>query len=266
VSVTHGTKQWLQFGAILGALYAFVCIIARIESVEMIFPAPPRTYTDLPGLVTIPGAARQEYAAVCLPNPAARYLMVFFHGNGEDLGIDQSRLEQLRAAGYAVLAVDYPGYGRSYGVRSEEAFYECADSTYQYATGHLGWAKDRVIVYGLSLGGAAAVWVASHEQVGGLILESTFMSAYRVMTRWPIVLGDRMQSLARMKQVRCPVLVIHGTADRVIGIEHGRALFAAAAEPKRSFWVQGADHCQVPQIAGPRYWQELKAFTDSLPR
>jgi fermentation-respiration switch protein FrsA (DUF1100 family) len=102
--------------------------------------------------------------------------------------------------------------------------------------------------------------------VGGLILESTFMSAYRVMTYWPIVLGDRMPNLSRMKNVHCPVLVMHGTADSVIGIEHGRALFAAAPEPKRSFWVEGAGHCAVPIVAGPRYWQELREFENSLPQ
>ena len=258
-------RSILRILAVFAVLYALVCLGARLVSTRMMFPAPAPTYGEsLHGLVMISGLDGQKFAAVHLHNPRAKHLLIFFHGNGEDLGIDLPRLEQFRAAGFAVLAVDYPGYGVTGGQPSEEGLYAAADAAYTYATGNLGWAKERVIVYGMSLGGSAAVWVASREVVGGLVLESTFMSAYRVMTRWPLVLGDRLPNLSRMKRVRCPVLVMHGTRDGVIDIAHGRALFAAAPEPKRSLWVEGAGHCQVDSVAGPLYWQTLTDFAAGL--
>lgn len=250
----------------LALLYALVCVAARYVSTWMLFPAPAPTYGEkLPGLVMIPGAQGGKYAAVFLPNPQARHLVLYFHGNGEDLGIDLPHLQDLRAAGFAVLAVDYPGYGLTGGTATEAGLYAAADAAFAHATGPLGWARERVVVYGLSLGGSAAVWVASRDRVGGLVLESTFTSAYRVITRWPVVLGERLPSLARIGRVRCPVLVMHGTADLVIPFSHGEALFAAAPEPKRTLWVENAGHCQVPVAAGDRYWRELRDFAASLP-
>ena len=258
-------RSFLRLLAVFAVLYALVCLGARWISPRLIFPAPASTYDErLRGLVMISGLDGQKFAAVHLPNPTAKHLLIFFHGNGEDLGIDLPRLDQFRTAGFAVLAVDYPGYGLTGGQPSEEGLCAAADAAYVHATGNLGWPKERVIVYGMSLGGSAAVWVASREVVGGLVLESTFMSAYRTITRWPLVMGDRLPSLSRMKRVRCPVLVMHGTIDGVIGIEHGRALFAAASEPKRALWVEGAGHCQVDSVAGPLYWRTLLDFAAGL--
>jgi pimeloyl-ACP methyl ester carboxylesterase len=212
----------------------------------------------------IPGADERKFAAVYLPNPAARQLILLFHGNGHDLGPTMGRIEALNARGFAVLAVDYPGYGLSGGKASEEGLYSAADAAYRYATGTLGWAPGAVISHGISLGGAAAMWVASRNTVGGLIMESSFMSAYRVITGYPIVLGDRMPSLQRMKQVHCPVLVIHGFQDGLIGWEHGRRLFEAAPEPKRCFWVTGAGHNNVISTSGDPYWRAITDFAAGL--
>lgn len=261
-------KRRLMWVVLLGLLIGSGiggCVLARVVSEPMLFPAPPPTYGALPGMTTLTGRNDSEkFAAVHLPNAKARHLVIFFHGNGDDLGPTMPRLLAMQTNGLAVLAVDYPGYGQSSGRPSEAGFQASADAAYAYAIGALGWPKDRIVVHGVSLGGAAAMWVASRETVGGLILESAFMSAYRVITTWPIIPGDRMKNLARMKTVHCPVFVIHGTGDRMIDIGHGRKLFAAAPEPKRSYWVEGADHNHLLSVAGDRYWQELREFYASL--
>lgn len=242
------------------------CALARVASQPMLFPAPPPSYGDLTGLRVIAGKMTGEnFAAVYLPNAQARHLVLFFHGNGDDLGPTLPRLKALQASGLAVLAVDYPGYGQSPGRPSEEGLYASADAALAHATGSLGWSKEKIVVHGVSLGGAGAMWLASREKLGGLILESAFMSAYRVITTWPIIPGDRMKNLARMRTVTCPVFVIHGTNDKTIDVGHGRKLFAAAPSPKRSYWVEGASHNRVMSVAGDRYWQELREFYASLP-
>ena len=258
-------KSLLQVTKVLAVLYVLICIGARYVSTWMLFPAPPPTYGEkLRGLVMIPGADGRKYAAVHLPNLTAKQIILLFHGNGDDLGPTMGRIEALNTRGFAVLAVDFAGYGLSDGKASEAGLYAAADAAYAQATGPLGWAPEQVIAHGVSLGGAASMWVASRHKVGGLIMESSFMSAYRVITGYPLVLGDRMPNLVRMKQVRCPVLVIHGFDDGLVNWEHGRRLFEAAPEPKRSFWVPGAGHNNVISTSGDSYWRTLAEFAAGL--
>lgn len=259
-------QPWLVLLAFAVFAYGALCLAARGISEKLLFPAPPPTYdARLSGLTMIPGEAGQRFAALYRPNPAAKHLLIFFHGNGEDLGSASGQVEDRVRHGFAVLAVDYPGYGLTGGAPSEAGLYASADAAYRHATTTLGWPKERIIVNGFSLGGAAAVWVASHEPVGGLILQSAFASAYRVKLDAPLVLGDRMPSLARMKSVRCPVLVIHGFEDGVIAWSHGRRLYDAAPEPKRCLWVPTANHCDVPEVAGENFWRAINEFAASLP-
>lgn len=256
----------IRLGIAFAIIYLLICVGARLVSPGLLFPAPDPSYGPKQrGLITIPSADGKTYAAIHLPNPAATRLILFFHGNGEDLGKAFGRIEALNVRGFAVLAVDYPGYGASPGKPSEAGFYASADAAYAYATTTLGWTPDKVIAHGVSLGGAAAMWVGSRRPVGGLIMESSFMSAYRVMTGTPLVLGDRMQNLRRMREVRCPVLVIHGFDDGLIAWEHGRRLFTAAPEPKCHLWVPDAGHNNVISTAGDRYWRAIADFAASLP-
>ncbi len=256
----------LRIALVLAVLYALVCLGARLLSAKLLFPAPLPTYGEtLPGLTMIAGADGRKYAAVYRANPQAKYLLVYFHGNGEDLGSSTTQIDERVQNGFAVLAVDYPGYGLTGGAASETGLYASADAAYRHATEVLGWPKERLIVNGFSLGGAGAMWLASREKVGGLVLQSAFTSAYRVMTGAPVVLGDRMQNLARMKRVRCPVLVIHGCRDGVIDWDHGRRLFAAAPEPKRCLWLPEGHHNNLPEVGGERYWRAITDFAATLP-
>lgn len=119
---------------------------------------------------------------------------------------------------------------------------------------------NKVIAFGRSVGTGPATDLVSRRQVAGLILQSPFLSAFRVMTRVPVLPFDRFNNLKKIKKVHCPVLIIHGTEDTVINVVHGRELFAAANEPKQALWVEGAGHNDVEVVAGPRYVNSLKAF------
>ncbi len=264
---------WRRFGRslcrvtiALVVLYGLVCLGARYVSNWLLFPVPAPSYGEkMRGLVRLTASDGTRLAAVYLPNPQARQIVLLFHGNGDDLGPTMNRIEALQARGFAVLAVDYPGYGLSEGRASESGLYAAAEAAYEHATRTLRWAPERVIAHGVSLGGAAATWVASRKPVGGLVLESAFTSAYRVMIGYPVVLGDRMPNLARMREVRCPVLVIQGFDDGLIAWEHGQRLYEAAPNPKRCYWVPGAGHNNVISMGGDRYWRELRDFAATLP-
>ena len=117
---------------------------------------------------------------------------------------------------------------------------------------------------GGSRGGGPAVELATHEPVAGLVLQSTFMSAFRVVTRRKFLPFDQFKNLEKLERVNCPVLVMHGTADEVIAFCHGEALYAAAKEPKSHLWIEGAKHNDFTAVAGERFWQALRQFSDGL--
>jgi fermentation-respiration switch protein FrsA (DUF1100 family) len=165
-----------------------------------------------------------------------------------------------------VLAFDYRGYGTTPGSPTEENVNADTVAVFHHLTSKLGVPADRVIIYGRSVGSGPAVELATHEKVAGLVLDCGFISAFRVITRVSILPGDRFRNLEKMPHVHCPVLVMHSTDDRTIPFWHGPRNFAAANEPKRSLWVQGAGHNNLPDVAGERYWSALDGFVDLLPR
>ena len=207
-----------------------------------------------------------DVAVLHLPNPSARFTVWFFHGNAEDLGDLEPFLHQMRDAGFAIFAFDYPGYGHSGGHPAEGTLYAASRVARDYLRNELHVSAARTLIYGRSLGSGPAVQMATEERVGGLVVQSGFMSAYRTLTRWPIVPFDQFQNLAKLPRVLSPVLVMHGEADEVISFRHGEALFAAAREPKQHLWVPGAHHNGFTETAGNSYWQALREFSDACAR
>lgn len=123
---------------------------------------------------------------------------------------------------------------------------------------------EQILVFGRSVGGGPSVELAAHYPVGGLILESAFTSAFRVITHIPIFPFDKFNNLGKISSVSCPVLVIHGREDEVIPFWHGETLYANVLSSKMCLWVPSAHHDDVMWMAGDRYWEALAEFTKSL--
>jgi len=185
--------------------------------------------------------------------------------DAEDLGDVAPLLEALHDTGFAVLAFDYRGYGRSGGQASEKNVYADTRAVLAFAQARFGLKPDRIIVVGRSVGSGPAVELAARERVAGLTLISPFTSAFRVLTRVKLLPFDRFDNLSKIGRVRAPILIFHGTRDEVIPFAHGQKLFAAAPEPKRAVWVEGAGHNDVFEVAGARILDELKTFGQNLP-
>ena len=107
--------------------------------------------------------------------------------------------------------------------------------------------------------------LAARRPVAGLIIESSFVSAYRVMTGIPILPVDQFRSLKKLSAVDAPVLVIHGTTDEIIAPWHGRRLAEAVpATRRRTLWVEGAGHNDLLAVAGDAYWVALRAYFEGI--
>ena len=233
---------------------------------RLIFFPPSSSYDEhAPGLLRLQSEARDEIAAFHHETPGAGITVLFAHGNAEDLGHGTGHAERYAQLGVSVLAFEYPGYGLSSGKPTEPGTYAAADAAYRYLREQVGLESGAIIAHGRSLGGGVMVDLASRLPVGGLIIESSFVSVYRVVTRAPLLPVDQFKSLAKLSDVAAPALVIHGQRDEVIAPWHGRRLFQALPESRRSsLWFERAGHNDLAQVAGQSYWDALAAFTASV--
>lgn len=246
-------------------IYLCLCLFAWFAADRMIFLPPPASYRDGGDILKIQVADGIRIAALHLPNPQARFTILYSHGNAEDLGALSPYLKEYRLRGYAVFAYDYEGYGTGDGTATEKTSYRDVLAAYRYLREQLQVPADRILVLGRSVGGGPAVELARREPVAGLILESAFVSAFRVLTRWPVFPFDKFNNLAKIRQVTRPLLMVHGRRDRVIPFWHGQTLFARANEPKAALWVGEADHNDLVEVAGEDYWRALQQWTAKLP-
>ena len=233
---------------------------------RLIFFPPSSSYDEhAPGLLRLQSEARDEIAAFHHETPGAGITVLFAHGNAEDLGHGTGHAERYAQLGVSVLSFEYPGYGLSSGKPTEPGTYAAADAAYRYLREQVGLESGAIIAHGRSLGGGVMVDLASRLPVGGLIIESSFVSVYRVVTCAPLLCVDQFKSLAKLSDVAAPALVIHGQRDEVIAPWHGRRLFQALPESRRSsLWVERAGRNDLAQVAGQSYWDALAAFTASV--
>jgi abhydrolase domain-containing protein 17 len=242
-------------------VYVAFAAFAWLVSDWLIFQPPSPSYRagQLP-IVMVPTDGG-SIATLHLPNPHASVTVLFAHGNAEDLGQLVPFLEELRRTGFAVLAFDYRGYGMSTGgPPAATGATSDMEAVYRHAVKTLSIPPSRLVLYGRSVGSGPATDLAARVPIGGLVLESAFVSAFRVLTRVSLLPFDRFHNVRHIRRVHAPILVIHGTEDEVIPVSHGRLLYEAAGQPKQALWIEGAHHNDVPFVAGPRYWSTLSAF------
>jgi fermentation-respiration switch protein FrsA (DUF1100 family) len=202
-----------------------------------------------------------------IPQPGASFATLYLHGNAGNLTHRTFRAPEIALAGSSLLLLDYRGYGKSEGRPSETGIYADAEAGYQHLI-ERGFAPERIVVYGESLGTAAAIDLAARQPCAGLVLEAPFTSGRDVAARLLPVLGPlvmwRFDSKSKIGRVRAPILILHGNRDGVIPYDLGQALFEAAREPKQFWEVTGAGHNDIVQVAGPQYRERLRAFYQSL--
>ena len=257
--------------------YITVAVYAYGFSDRAILPAFPSTYETLPGLLQIPTPNGQTIAALYVFNSAAKYTLLMSHGNGEDLGDLQSQIDDFKAMGLSVFAYDYRGYGKSQGSASVANVYEDSETAYQYLTQTLKIAPDHILLYGRSVGGgpstalaarhtSASKESASGQSIVGIILESTFISTFRVTIPIQILPYEKFPNQQNIRQTHnLSTLIIHGTNDRVIPYWHSQTLYATAQEPKQLFTVEGADHNDVSSVSGKNYSRSIVQWLKTLP-
>ena len=225
--------------AVAVALVAVVLLTMWWQT-SLIFPAPPR-------------AREPAYPENLVKTPEATFLyfegkrvVVWFHGNGEDLADAVPMVSLLRTLGVGVLAVEYPGYGVAGGTPSEQGAYAAAESALSWLRTERGVDDARVVLLGQSLGSGVATEMASRGHGARLVLISPFTSvaemARRLFPFFPArFVRHRFDTLSKAASISMPVLILHGTEDEVVPFSMGERL-AAAFPQARLVQIPGGQH------------------------
>lgn len=236
------------------ALYVGVLVVLMLLESKLVFhpvsaaqdwQSPPADTRD----VTLTLADGTRVHAWWCPRPGSDKAVLYCHGNGGNLSHRAGSVRKLRdSLNASVLIFDYPGYGKSEGVPTEQGCYQAADAAYDWLMNEQSVEPCRLLLYGDSLGGGVAVNLAGRKEHGGLVLIRTFTTLPDVgatiypwlPVRW--VMRHRFDSLGTIGSCCRPVFVAHGTADRLIPFVLGKRLYEAANEPKSFYAMEGLDH------------------------
>jgi pimeloyl-ACP methyl ester carboxylesterase len=221
-------------------------------------------------------AMTEQLALWWLPqaDPSAPTLL-YLHGTLRSLYYNLPKIEALRDAGFAVLAVDYRGWGDSTAIIPSEATIAAdVDTAWAELKRRQPLAGQRVI-FGHSMGGAAAVTLASRlhypSDYGALVLESTFTSLPDVAATagfWgrigAAITTLKFNSLAKIGRVDAPLLILHGSADKTVPIALGQRLRDAARPGVRWVEVPGGSHSRLHADAPEVYRQAMQSVIKRL--
>ncbi|MCP4300011.1 MAG: alpha/beta hydrolase [Gammaproteobacteria bacterium] len=196
-------------------------------------------------------------------------VLLFFHGNAGNISHRLDSIAQFQELGLSVLIIDYRGYGQSEGRTTEKGIYRDADAAWRYLIEDRSLAASDIVIFGRSLGASVASRLAAQHQPLALIVESSFTSVPDIAqdlypwlpARWLSRLSHATRDYVR--DVRCPVLVVHSRDDEIIPFHHGEAIFASANEPRTLLAIRGT-HNDAFLRDGRTYTEGLQTFLTGL--
>ncbi|PYQ59028.1 MAG: hypothetical protein DMF53_19440 [Acidobacteria bacterium] len=265
-----------QSYAVLAALDLFPPMLDSFAR-QILYPAPPVPVSSPPPapleevwLDLLEGNRVQAWTLIPPSLPPTAPLVLFFHGNGENLETLRwsGLFEEFGRLGVAILAADFPGYGRSTGVPSEEGLTATGEAA-------VAWARknhpDRpLVIAGWSLGAALAIATVDRhpEAVRGLIALSPWTTlaecAVEIFPEFAVkaMLREHYDSRSAARRIRVPALVVHGERDDLIPVRQGEEIAAVLGGPKTWVPVRGAAHNDL--LGRREVWEAMKRFLAGL--
>ncbi len=197
-------------------------------------------------------------------------VLLHLHGNGGNMSYNLDTLSVYQNLGFSILSIDYRGYGRSEGKFPTEAeVYRDAQAAWDYLVTTRGISPENIFLYGHSLGGAIAIDLAIRQpRAAGVIADNTFTSMRAMVDYIPLyrffpadlLLRERFDSLSKLRLLRSPLLLIHGSDDRTVPPSMGEVLYKQAKVPKKLFVIQGAGHNDLVTTGGEIYKDAVGDF------
>ncbi len=249
--------SWKGLLGLIVLLYVLATALADFYAEQLIFPYHQSSYgDDISGLKLLKANDGTKIATRFWKASDEKALILYFHGNYMDIGYLDEIAEFLNAKGYSVLAMDYRGYGLSQGMPKESNTYSDAQLVYDYAMKN-GYQAENIVILGRSVGSGIATELAVNNDAKALILISPFASTYRVMTKYPVLLFDKFNNIAKIDKVHLPLFILHGSNDQVIPAWHSQKLIENHHGIHKRILIQGAGHNDI-------YDDEYLSFIDEV--
>ncbi len=215
--------------------------------------------------ITITTEDQVKITSLYLSFAASKKLLIYFHGNAGNIYHRMPALLHLQKSGINVVGVSYRGYGKSEGRPSEAGFYLDGKAAYQYAIEELGFSAKNIIILGRSIGTTVATNLAQHKNLHGLILVTPLSNGKEQAEASGLGListfaGDAFDNLTKIDNLNSPLLVIHGTQDRVVPFSMGEAIFNRAKTEKKFIKIEGAGHNDLQDSYSKEYWIPILKF------
>jgi hypothetical protein len=249
-----------------GAYLALLLFLYAYQSRMVYFPSselagdPSRLGMAFEDVTLASGPDRLH--AWFVPADSGAPVVLFCHGNAGNIADRLEFLEQIHAAGLAVLIFDYAGFGKSTGSPGEDESYRDAEAAYQWLRDR-GYADADIIAHGRSLGSAVSAHVARGRSLRAIVLEAAFPSlaaVARIHYPWVpagLLLRYRYPTAEYLHEARAPIVIVHNRRDEIVPFSLGEEVYRSAPEPK-SFVEEGGTHNTVTPID----WRAI-AFGDS---
>lgn len=248
------------------------CSVSNLAAKFAFFPPRPATYSvkkeggagggENGGRLVVPGIPRDraldvhivetkkgnKIVAFYLRNPYARLTVLYSHGNAADLGQLYDLFVQLKVnLRVNLMGYDYSGYGASSGKPSESNTYADIEAVYQCLQTEYGVSQEDLILYGQSVGSGPTLHLAARlPRLRGVVLHSAILSGIRVLCHVNTTFCfDIYKNINKIRKVKCPVVVIHGTEDDVVNWLHGNSLWKLSKDPYEPLWIKGGGHCNL---------------------
>lgn len=250
----------------LGGLYLLVIGAIALFQRDMIYhPGTTRSQPDeagVPEMVPVPLKAADGWIATSWysppKNPQRGATVVLFHGNAGTLAGRAFKARAFLDAGYGVFLAEYRGYGGNAGQPSEKGLYADAEAIIRWLTGQ-GVPASKLILYGESLGSGVAMEMATRTLPMMVVLECPFTRlpdlapAYVIPPLAHLLMVDRYDNLAKVRDLTAPLLVVHGERDPLVPVAMGHALLSAADTIKEGVFLPNGHHNDLwDHGAGPR--------------
>ena len=203
--------------------------------------------------------------ALHLHDPSSDTITIFFHGNAGNIYHRLDDYQHLRRLGTSVFAVSYRGYAKSEGSPSEAGIYQDGKVAFDYVAKVMGFLPSRIFIFGRSIGSTVATDLAQDKDIAGLILVSPLSSARDQASvmglgfATPLV-GTAFENDKKIKRLKAPLLVMHGTRDQIVPIGMGRKVFDAAISQKSFHEIEGAGHNNLSNRFAKSYWTTISVF------
>ncbi len=249
----------MKYGRIIVAVFVVgLMTTAALPNIlrSRIFPAEttrpePMPWAGQPAQeITIKTKDGLSHKSWYFPGKSGR-LIIFFHGNGRNQHSTALYSEPLTKSGDALLIGTYRGYGGNAGKPSETGVYSDAEATLQFAKS-LGFAENKTVVIGYSLGGAVAIEMATAHQFAGLITIGTFTRMREMVPKAArFLLKDKFDSISKVPTIGEPYLIFHGDKDGVVPYAHSKLLLAAARGKKSMVTMANTPHSFNMEAAAP---------------